>query len=80
MSEQLRDRLLEVLEQHERSEPSEFVQDTKLAELTGAEVDEVQRQMDALEREGFINTANNMTCQSARITPAGLQLVGERAS
>jgi Fe2+ or Zn2+ uptake regulation protein len=79
VSQDLRNAILKFLEQHDRSELSnQYVDDTTLGDAIGAPVEDVRRQMDILESQNYIRTANTMDSQSAQITPQGLILIEQQ--
>jgi hypothetical protein len=71
VSQELRTRILLLLEQHARTGSPAFVRDTELAEATGQSVEEIRRQLDILGSEGFIKSANSHSGYNARISPTG---------
>jgi transcription initiation factor IIE alpha subunit len=71
MSKQLRIHLLLLLEEHSRTGSPAYKQDTDLAHATGAALDEIRRQLDILEAQGLITSANARDGHTARIKPEG---------
>jgi len=59
------------LEQHSRLGSPKYKDDTALAEATGQTVEEIRRQLDILEVQGLITSANTFGGHSARISPQG---------
>jgi hypothetical protein len=71
MSQELRTRILLLLEQHSRLGSQTYKDDTALAEATSQTVEEIRRQLDILEVQGLITSANAFGGHSARISPKG---------
>jgi transcription initiation factor IIE alpha subunit len=72
MSKGLRDEILFLLEEHAKTGSQYFKGDKEIAERLGHPVDEIQRQMDILESQELITSANSRDGNSARINPRGL--------
>lgn len=77
MSKQLRVEILLALEEHARSRSPKFVADAELSTRFQKPVDEIQRQLDILESQGLISSANSFGGHAARITPQGSLVVEE---
>jgi predicted transcriptional regulator len=75
MSQELRSKILILLDEHSRTGSAQNFEDIRLSEVTGAEIQEVRRQMDVLESEGLIKSANSFGGHSARIAPRGVLAV-----
>jgi diguanylate cyclase (GGDEF)-like protein len=71
VAKELRAQILLALEQHSRAGAPSYVTDTELAEAMGAPVVEIRRQLDMLEEERLIKSANSHDGHSARISAAG---------
>ncbi len=71
MSKKLRTHLLRLLEEHARTGSTKFKQDTGLAQATGHPVAEIRRQLDMLEVQHLITSANSSNRHNARISPRG---------
>lgn len=71
MSEELRIKLLCLLEEHSRTGSNEFKSDTDLAKELGVSTKDVQKQLDILETEGLIKSANTFGGHNAIISPKG---------
>ena len=79
MSQDLRNNILKHLAGHSKTPQSgTYVDDTKLADVTGAPVEDVCQQLDILETQGYIKPANTMGSHAAIITPQGLLLVEQQ--
>lgn len=77
MSKNLRDRILLLLEEHARTGSPYFKGDTEIADCLGVPVREIQRQLDILESQMLISSANSFEGHSARISPQGSLAVEE---
>ena len=75
MSQEVRSRILVLLEQHSRSGSPTFVGDAELSAATGLPVEETRRQMDILESQELTRTANSHDGRRARISPSGILAV-----
>ncbi len=69
--EEVRLKILFLLEEHETSGSAEYVDDTTLADAIGVPVEELQRQLDILAAQGLTTPANTFGVKSVRISPAG---------
>jgi Fe2+ or Zn2+ uptake regulation protein len=64
-----------MLDEHERTNPSEFVFDTAIAEETRVELSDVRRQLDILADEGSVQVEKSSGGVEARILPPGMRLI-----
>jgi predicted ArsR family transcriptional regulator len=64
--------ILLLLDERHRQDPSWTVDDTELAESLNIPVEEVRRQLDILEDEELIRSANTFGGHSAYISPKGM--------
>lgn len=77
MSKALRDKIILLLQEHARSDSPYFKEDEELAVRLGESVGEIQRQLDILESQGLISSANAREGRRARISPQGYLLAEE---
>ncbi len=77
MNRTLRTRILILLAQQEREDPSRYKDDSDLAEALGADRAEVQRQLENLDEQGLADLVKTFGGHSARITPRGRLVVEE---
>ncbi|MCX6021243.1 MAG: hypothetical protein NTZ05_05870, partial [Chloroflexi bacterium] len=68
---EIRRRILELIAEHENTDASTYVDDADLAVSLSISITQVQRQMDILEQEGLLKTANTFGSQSALLSPSG---------
>lgn len=71
MSEELRIKLLCLLEEHSNAGSVEYKSDTEMATKLGVSKQDVQQQLDILETQGLIKSANTFGGHNAIISPAG---------
>jgi DNA-binding Lrp family transcriptional regulator len=71
MSKKLRKNILMLLEEHARTGSPDFKDDTEIANRLGVPVGEIQRQLDMLESQGLITSANSYGGHAARISSRG---------
>lgn len=64
--------ILLLLDERHRQDASRTVDDTDIAETLDLQVEEVRRQLDILEEEGLIRSANTFGGHSAYISPRGM--------
>lgn len=72
VSQKLRNKILLVLDKHSRGGAAHYFEDTDLAERTGADIQEVRRQLDVLESESFVELERAHDGYGARIAPKGM--------
>lgn len=73
MSDALKAHILTILDDHSRTGSAEFKSDKDIANATGQDIGEVQRQLDILESEDLISLAKAMgPTYGARIKPKGM--------
>jgi predicted transcriptional regulator len=77
MSKGLRDKVLLLLEEHARTGSPYLKEDKEIADRLGVSVGEIQRQLDILESQGLIGSANAREGHRARISPQGSLVVEE---
>jgi len=77
VSIELRIQILRILDEHERTNPSEFVFDTTMAEETRVELSDVRRQLDILADEGSVQVEKSGGGVEARILPPGIRAIEE---
>jgi hypothetical protein len=71
MSKELRDQILQALEEHARTGSLHFKEDEEIAKQLGRSVGEIRRQLDILDSQELITSANSHQGNSARISPKG---------
>ena len=76
-SRELRAAIVLLLDDRHRADPSRTVGDSEIAEALEAPIEEVCRQLDILEEQGYTNAANSLESQSAYISAAGMALADE---
>lgn len=74
---ELRAAILLVLDEHYRADPSRTVDDTEIVEALDVPLQEVRRQLDVLEEQGFTKSANTFGGHSAYLAPKGMAQVDE---
>ena len=73
--------ILRLIEQHEASNPSAFLEDKNIASSLGVELGIVQRQLLILENRGLVQLAKAMgPSYGALLTPAGMETLEPDAS
>ncbi len=77
MSKNLRNRILLLLEEHARTGSPYFKGEIEIADCLGVPGQEIQRQLDILESQRLISSANSFEGHSARISPQGSLAVEE---
>ncbi|MGB4782770.1 winged helix-turn-helix domain-containing protein [Candidatus Methylomirabilis sp.] len=71
MSEELRIKLLYLLEEHSKTGSNEYKPDSDLANELGVSTQDVQKQLDILETQELIKSANTFGGHNAIISPKG---------
>lgn len=72
MSDEIRARMLLVIESLSQAEPNKYVSDASISEaLGGLDVETVKRHMDILDAGGLILSANSMDGHAALLLPHG---------
>jgi transcription initiation factor IIE alpha subunit len=67
-----REAMLLFLDERQRREPSRTVDDTEIVDAKGLPLEEVRRQLDILENQDLIKSANTFGQHSAYISPKGM--------
>ena len=74
---ELRVAILLLLDERHRADPSRTVDDTEIVEALDAPIDDVHRQLDILEEQGYTNEANTFGGHSAWISAQGMAVADE---
>lgn len=76
-AKQLRAAILLVLDEQHRLQPYRIVTDTEIAEQLGAPIEDIRRQLDILEAEGYTKSANSSDGHRAWIAAKGMAVAEE---